>query len=46
MFRTPAVTSPARYLRDGFLARTSRNLFCLALYYLRVPPRLIAKVYQ
>lgn len=46
MLRTLAVTSPARYIRDGFAARSFRNLFCLALYYLRVPPRVIAKVYQ
>jgi rSAM/selenodomain-associated transferase 2 len=45
MFRSQAVTSPARYIRDGFLARSLRNLTCLALYYLRVPPRIIARVY-
>ncbi len=42
MFRTLAVTSPARYLREGFFARSVRNLFCLTLYYLRVPPKVIA----
>jgi rSAM/selenodomain-associated transferase 2 len=46
MLRTLAVTSPTRYLKDGFAARSLRNLFCLALYYLRVPPRVIAKVYS
>lgn len=45
IFRSRAVTSPARYIRDGFLARSLRNLTCLALYYLRVPPRIIARVY-
>ncbi|MEQ9596199.1 TIGR04283 family arsenosugar biosynthesis glycosyltransferase [Parvibaculum sp.] len=45
MFRTLAVTSPARYLKEGFFARSMRNLFCLTLYYLRVPPKLIAKMY-
>lgn len=45
MFRSQAVTSPVRYIRDGFLARSLRNLTCLALYYLRVPPRIIARVY-
>lgn len=45
MFRTQAITSPARYIRDGFLARSLRNLICLALYYLCVPPRIIARVY-
>lgn len=45
MLRSRAVTSPARYLKDGFLARSLRNLGCLALYYLRVPPRVIARLY-
>ena len=45
MLRSRAVTSPTRYLKDGFLARSLRNLGCLALYYLRVPPRVIARLY-
>jgi len=45
MMRTLAVTSPARYLKEGFIARSFRNLFCLALYYLWVPPRVIARMY-
>ena len=40
-----AVTSAARYRRDGWHARPLRNLLCLALYFLRVPPRLIARLY-
>lgn len=39
-----AVTSAARY-RSGHLARSSRNLFCLGLYFIGFPPRLIAKLY-
>jgi rSAM/selenodomain-associated transferase 2 len=40
-----AVTSAARYERDGFLRRPLRNLFCLALYFCGVPPRLIQRIY-
>lgn len=46
LLRTAAVTSPERYIRDGFLTRSLRNLACLTLYYLRVPPRVIARIYQ
>lgn len=46
MLRSRAVTSPDRYIRDGFAARIMRNFACLTLYYLRVPPRLIARIYQ
>jgi rSAM/selenodomain-associated transferase 2 len=40
-----AITSAARYRRDGYLARPLRNLACLSLYYLGMPPRLIARLY-
>ncbi|MGE0747523.1 MAG: TIGR04283 family arsenosugar biosynthesis glycosyltransferase [Rhodospirillales bacterium] len=40
-----AVTSAARYRRAGYLARPARNLSCLALYFLGLPPRLIARLY-
>jgi len=40
-----AVTSAARYARDGYWLRPLRNLFCLALYFLGVPPARIAKIY-
>ena len=42
---TPAVTSAARYRRDGYLLRSMRNLLCLTLYGLGVPPRWIARLY-
>ena len=45
MLRSRAVTSAARYRRDGYLRRSGRNLFCLLLYGLGVPPRWIARVY-
>jgi rSAM/selenodomain-associated transferase 2 len=43
--RSRAVTSPERYLKDGFAARMAKNALCIALYYLHVPPRLIARIY-
>lgn len=41
----PATSSAARYRRDGYVVRPLRNLACLGLYYLGVPPRLITKLY-
>ena len=38
-------TSAARYQRDGWWFRPVRNLLCLALYFCRVPPRIIARIY-
>lgn len=40
-----AVTSAARYRRDGYLARSGRNLACLALYFLGVPPARLRRLY-
>jgi len=40
-----AVTSAARYRRDGYVARPLRNLGCLALYFLGLPPRVILRLY-
>ena len=40
-----AVTSAARWERDGWRRRSARNLACLALYFAGVPPRLIARLY-
>jgi glycosyltransferase involved in cell wall biosynthesis len=45
LLRTRAVTSAARYRRSGYWLRPARNLFCLVLYGLGVPPRLIARIY-
>jgi len=41
----PAITSAARWERNGWRRRSARNLGCLALYYLGVPPRAIARLY-
>jgi len=40
-----ALTSAARYERDGFLLRPLRNLFCLTLYFAGVPPKIIRRIY-
>jgi rSAM/selenodomain-associated transferase 2 len=41
-----AVTSAERYRRAGYAARALRNLLCLCLYGLGVPPRLILRLYS
>jgi len=40
-----AVTSAERYRKAGWWPRAARNLAVLALYYLGVPPRLLARLY-
>ena len=40
-----AITSAARYRRDGYVMRPLRNLACLSLYFLGVPPRLLLRLY-
>jgi rSAM/selenodomain-associated transferase 2 len=40
-----AVTSAARWERDGWYRRSLLNLGCLALYAAGVPPRVIARIY-
>lgn len=42
---TYAVTSAERYRREGYVGRSIRNLTCLGLYFLGVPPARIAKFY-
>lgn len=41
-----AVTSAARYRDDGYILRPLRNLACLVLYLLGLPPRAIQRIYQ
>jgi len=41
-----ALTSADRYRREGYLRRPLRNLGCLALYFLGLPPRLILRLYR
>lgn len=41
-----AVTSAERYRRDGYLLRSARNLLCLSLYFLGVPPASLVGLYR
>ncbi len=41
-----AITSAVRYQRGGYWLRPLRNLALLALYFLGIPSRLLAKVYD
>jgi len=41
-----AVTSARRYRRQGYLLRPARNLLCLGLYFLGLPPAVIARLYR
>ncbi|RYJ04407.1 MAG: glycosyl transferase family 2, partial [Acetobacteraceae bacterium] len=40
-----AVTSAERWRRDGWWRRSARNLGCLSLYFLGLPPSLIRRLY-
>ena len=40
-----AVTSAERWRRDGYLRRSARNLLVLSLWFLGVPPRVLARLY-
>ncbi len=39
------VTSAEKFRRDGYLRRSARNLFCLCLYFCRVPMSIIRRCY-
>lgn len=43
----PAIarTSAKRWRKSGWMRRSAHNVFCLTLYFLGVPPRLIARIY-
>ncbi len=45
VLKTRAVTSAARYERDGYWRRPLMNLTILSLYFLKVPPRVLARLY-
>lgn len=45
MLRTRAVTSAGRFREKGYFHRSARNLGILFLYALRVPPRVLVKLY-
>lgn len=46
LLRSRAFTSAARYRRDGWVRRPARNLACLSLYYLGVPPAALVRLYE
>jgi rSAM/selenodomain-associated transferase 2 len=41
-----ALTSAERWRRDGWRRRSARNLACLSLWFMGVPPRIIARLYS
>jgi rSAM/selenodomain-associated transferase 2 len=45
MLDVDAVTSAERWRRDGWLRRSARNLACLSMYAVGVPPERIARFY-
>ena len=45
MLAATATTSAARYRHGGYVRRSARNLACLSLYFLGVPPATIARIY-
>ncbi len=46
MFESAARTSADRWRRDGWKARSLRNLTCLALYFLGMSPRFLSRLYS
>ena len=45
VLRHAAVTSAERYRREGFARRALRNLACVTMFYLHVPPKVILRFY-
>jgi hypothetical protein len=45
MLQSRAVTNGVRYRSEGYVARSLRNFCCMVLYLLRVPPRVLARLY-
>jgi rSAM/selenodomain-associated transferase 2 len=41
-----ACASARRYREEGYVRRTLRNVLCLSLYFMGVPPRHIARLYR
>ena len=42
----PAITAATRYRRAGYRWRSARNLLCLGLYFLGLPPRALVRLYR
>lgn len=45
LFESTAVTSAARYRKEGYVIRATKNLVLLSLYFCGVPPRALARLY-
>ena len=45
LLKTRAVTSAVRYQKYGYIVRPVRNFLCLMLYFLRVPPHILVRLY-
>lgn len=46
VFQSAARTSAQRWRREGWMLRSLRNLGCLSLYYLGMPPSFIKRLYS
>lgn len=46
IFKALAITSAKKYRREGYLFRPLKNMLCLLLYFLAVPPHIIARIYR
>jgi hypothetical protein len=45
VFQSAARTSAERWRREGWKRRSLRNITCLTLYFVGVPPQFIARLY-
>lgn len=45
LLEADAITSAARYRRDGWWLRPARNLTCLSLYFAGLPPQTLRRLY-
>ncbi len=45
LLRNKAITNAARFNSDGYLFRMIKNVTCLMMYYLRIPNRIIQRLY-
>lgn len=43
--KSQAITSAQRFRKNGFLVQPVKNMSLLVLYFLKVPPRILAKLY-
>lgn len=46
ILKSRALTSSERFRQNGYLVRSAKNVSLLGLYYLRVPPRVLVRLYE